>query len=135
MGVMVSSSCCSYCYFLLKEVIPLLQCGVPSMGDSPLKTPQCETFLQATILHKLLQQWFSHGCSPSGTVCFSVGSPQGQKSCQQICSCLGLSMDCQGLPEACSSVGLPWSQSCHRTLPEPTGSSGARQMNALISTI
>lgn len=51
---MVSSSCCSYCYFLLKEVIPLLQCGVPSMGDSPLKTPQCETFLQATILHKLL---------------------------------------------------------------------------------
>lgn len=101
MGVIVSS-CCSCCYFLLREVIPLLQCGVPSMGDSPLKNLQREPFPRTTVLPKLLQQWFSHGCSPSGTVCFSVGSPQGQKSCQQICSCLSCSM--HGFLGACSSV-------------------------------
>lgn len=99
---MVSSSCCSYCYFLLGEVILPLQCGAPSMGDSTLKTVQCGTFPRATALHKLLQQWFSRGYSPSGTVCFSVGSPKGQKSCQQICSCLGFSV--HGFPGPARSL-------------------------------
>lgn len=132
MGVIVSS-CCSCCYFFLREVIPLLQCGVPSMGDSPLKNLQCEPFPHTTVLHKLVQQWFSHGCSPSGTICFSVGSPQGQKSCQQICPCLSFSM--HGFPGPCSSVGFPRSHSCHGTLPEATGSSGEWEMNALIFTV
>lgn len=92
MGIMVSSSCCFCCYFLFRDVIPLLQHRVHPMGHSPLKILQHESFPWAPTLHKLLQQLFSHGCSPSGTVCTSVGSPRGKKSCQQICSCLGFSV-------------------------------------------
>lgn len=105
MGVMVSSSCCFCCYILFRDVIPLLQRGDPPMGDNPLKTLQCESFTWATILHKLLQQWFSHGYNPSGTVCSNVGSPRGQKSCQQICSCFGFSIHGDG---ACQEVALVW---------------------------
>lgn len=85
--------------------IPLLQRGDPPMGDNPLKTLQCESFTWATILHKLLQQWFSHRYNPSGTVCSNVGSPRGQKSCQQICSCFGFSIHGDG---ACQEVALVW---------------------------
>jgi len=51
----------------------------------------------------------SAGCSPSGTVCSSVGPPRGHKPCQQTCSGMGCSP--QVLPGTCSSAGSPWGHS------------------------
>jgi len=60
------------------HALPLLQRGVPPMGDSPLRTAPA---------------WVpSTGCSPSGTGCSSVGPPQGHKFCQQTCSGMGFSL-------------------------------------------
>ena len=52
------------------------------------------SFLRAAVLQKLLQGGvLSTGCSPSGTGWSSVGSsPQGHKSCQQICSSVAFSL-------------------------------------------
>jgi len=88
------------------HTLPLLQCGVPSTGDSSSQTAP------AWVLPT--------GCSPSGTGCSSVGPPRGHKPCQQTCSGAGSSLSTgpQALPGACSSAGSPrghspiWAPTC-----------------------
>lgn len=63
------------------------------------KIPQCEFFLQATVLHVLLQHgYISMGCSPKGTSFPRVGPPQGHKGAcssmdSSLCGSAGPSQD------------------------------------------
>jgi len=59
------------------HTLPLLQRGVPLMGQSSMNCPSMGS---------------SHGVSPSGIGCSSVGPPWDHKPCQQTCSSVGSSL-------------------------------------------
>lgn len=63
------------------HTLPLIQHGVPFMGDRPHQLFQPEPFPWAAVLGKLLEggSLFSMGCNPSGTDCISNGSSAGSQ--------------------------------------------------------
>ena len=96
-------TCCVCHSFLLRgrtaHTLPQLQCEVPLMGDSsPQTSPGWVLPMGSSSSWTAPVYVPSTGCSPSGIGCSSVGPPQGDKCCQQICSSVGSSlfMDPQG---------------------------------------
>lgn len=121
MGITIVHDTVSASTFSLEAGLPtVFHCS--SMVSIPAKSVlhiflQCECFLQATVLHKMLQP--SSGCSSSGTGCSGVEPPwlisPASKSFfvwTSLCMCL------QVLQGTCSSMVFPggpsllWAPAC-----------------------
>ena len=92
MQVVVSSSQL-FLMLLPPHSLPLLQCGVPSTGDSPPWTAPVWVPPMGCSSSWTAPAWVpSMGCSPSGTDRSSMGPLWGHKSCQQTRSRVGSSL-------------------------------------------
>ncbi|KAK4825359.1 hypothetical protein QYF61_026878 [Mycteria americana] len=91
------------------HTLPLLQRGVPAMGDSPPRTSPTWVLPTGCSSSPTAPAWVPFmGCSPSGTDCSSVGPPWGHKSCQQTCSSMGSSLHgSRGPARSLLQCGLP----------------------------